>query len=262
MSAEIQTVVEIPQRAFIPPCPVEQLPATINVVAVMVSALDRICHSDTKDLTNLHSFLDAIDRQHAKQAEQSFNKALAAVQRRAPRIAKNGVIRTNTGAKVPYSTPGDIDEAMRPLLAEYGLSLTSEAHFLGNNMIKVVTFLRHDDGHKEQTEVPLPIETTNKLKDETKAFVSTYSYGRRVNTIALLNLVADDNMYEGGASSNGPSDKDISDLKALIEKGGYQSVLNTILGKLKEESLEKCSPQNFTYIKSTITAKAKSEGKL
>lgn len=250
------------QAVFIPPQPAEHLPATINVVDVMVSALDKICQSDTKDLTNLHSFLDAIDRQHAKQAEQAFNKALAAVQRRAPRIPKNGVIKTNTGAKVPYSTSGDIDDAMRPLLAEYGLSLTSEAHFMGDNIIKVITFLRHDDGHKEQTEVPLPIEKTNNLKDETKAFVSTYSYGRRVNTIALLNLVADDNMYENGVSASGPSDKDISDLKAIIEKGGYQDVVQTLLTSLKSESIDALTPQNFAYIKHTITTKAKNEGKL
>jgi hypothetical protein len=193
-------------------------------------------------------------------AEQSFNRALAEVQRNAARVPRNGRIKTGQGS-IPYMKNVDIDAAVRPLLSANGLTLTHSQEMNGG-MVRTTTTLRHVDGHSESTTCTLPVEEGNKAKDATKCAVSTYTFGRRVNTIALLNIVADEEADYPEDAGAAPK-QEVEEIKALIARAGFteervKAALDKNFGVQRIEDLGTASCAQF---KSLIIERAAKEGK-
>jgi hypothetical protein len=104
---------------------------------------------------SVEKLLGVYERLEDRQAKREFYSALAAFQAECPRILK-----TKMGNLAPYAPLEEIKEAIRPLLKEYGFSLTWDSEYIpeGSRM-KGICKLRHGGGHSETTSFTGPTES-------------------------------------------------------------------------------------------------------
>jgi ERF superfamily len=119
----------------------------------------------------------------SEQRRTAFMAAMGRLSGKLPEIGKHG-----TSHHGKYARLEDIDRAIRPLLAEEGLSLSFDSLPVENEKIRVICKLSHEQGHFEMKQVDLPIDKSGS-KNGAQATVSTISYGRRALTKMLFNLV-------------------------------------------------------------------------
>lgn len=129
----------------------------------------------------------------AEEARVAFLEDLHAMTRKLPTIDKNGkiVIEAKAGKRgqsTPYAKYEEIHEVVKPLLDEFRFVMdhTTEPNEDGTR-INVVSYLRHTGGHEKRTVFPLPAETSGS-KNNVQGWGSSNSYGKRYNTINLLNI--------------------------------------------------------------------------
>jgi hypothetical protein len=100
-----------------------------------------------------------------------------------------------------YCPLEDIDKILAPLLAENDLDLTytTRPRTGDGGGAVIVGKLRHIKGHQEESEMPLPLDTTGG-KSNIQAMGSTNHYGRRYVASNIFNIVVigDDDDGTGG----------------------------------------------------------------
>lgn len=172
------------------------------------SLIARIATSPGVSLDVLDRTVALWERVRASQAKATFDRDLAAMQPRLPTIDATGKIvmfskedrasgRDVTGAAKPmqstsYATMADINDAIRPGLAEYGFALSFRSGQVldgeHKGKILVTGILSHKDGHREEVTLPpLQYDSTGS-KNSVQALGSTLSYGRRYATLFILNI--------------------------------------------------------------------------
>jgi hypothetical protein len=166
---------------------VQQVEPTNLLHALMVLAKDKDFDAD-----KLERVLQMQERMEQRQRQQVFDSALARLQAELPSIAKHGVSRNGKYAKYE-----DIHEVIKPLLKKYGFSLSFDSQPFKDNWITLTCRLAHEDGHREEKSMPLPIDDGKSkdgrsLKSPPQEVGSTIQYGRRYLTKMHLNIVETD----------------------------------------------------------------------
>lgn len=171
----------------------DDLPATQS--SSIIQMISRIAQDPTVDLDRFERLIAMQERMEARQAERAFTAALSAMQPNLPVVTQRGtiVIRDKTNPKTiiqetPFAKWEDINEAISPHLAEHGFSLSFRAERDGDRVI-VRGILSHKDGHKEETILPLSLDTTGS-KNNVQAVGSSISYGKRYTAGMLLNITS------------------------------------------------------------------------
>jgi hypothetical protein len=133
-----------------------------------------------------------------------------------PILAERGEIKLKNGKTHTYALWEDINEIIKPILAEHGFALTFRTG-RDQDQILVTGVLSHKDGHKEETTMHLPVDLTGN-KNAVQAIGSSTSYGKRYVAQALLNLTSRGEDDDGQSAGSGPSisDDQIKHLEALI----------------------------------------------
>jgi hypothetical protein len=186
-------------------------PARQTQGADMLSVIERIATSPNFNIEALNAVVALRERIQASEAKAAFDRDLAAMQPQLPTIDSRGVItvyskgdREKLGGprptdtpqqKTPYALMADINDAVRPALAEHGFALSFRVGE-DNGKIKVTGILSHREGHREETSLVLQHDSTGS-KNSVQAVGSSLSYGRRYATLMLLNI-----------SSRSPQDMD------------------------------------------------------
>jgi hypothetical protein len=179
------------------------------------------------------AFLSMQERLEDRQAERAFNAAFVAMQPNLPRIKKDGTLLYPVNKNNPdgpkreiskYAKWETIDEAIRPLLTEYGFVLTfNVAPRVGDGGgLTVIAVLRHRAGHKTETPMPVPLDTSGG-KNNLQGYGSALSYGKRYAATAILNIITegeDDDGKRGGERFITEAQAD--ELRALCGKAGRQ----------------------------------------
>jgi hypothetical protein len=160
--------------------------------------IEQICMNPDVDVNKLERMLDMQERILDKQAEQSFQNALAEMQADLPMIERNGEIKVGDNVRSKYAKFEDINRAVLPVLQKHGFSITFETN-MANNHVAVIGVLRHKDGHKESTMLPIPIDQSG-AKNAVQAVGSSVSYGKRYVMSALLNINTTDDDDDGQAA--------------------------------------------------------------
>lgn len=163
------------------------------------------------------------ERVQASEAKSAFDRELAAMQPKLPTIDSTGKViiyskadreagKDVAGTATPmqstaYATMADINDAIRPALAEYGFALSFRSGQVldgeHKGKILVTGILSHRDGHREEVTLPPLQYDASGSKNNVQALGSTLSYGRRYATLFLLNI-----------SSRAPIDMDDDGKKA------------------------------------------------
>lgn len=194
-----------------------------NIVSVeatsIMDVIAKAAADPNTDVGKLERLLGMYERITAQRAKSAYTAALAAMQPTLPVITERGGIKNNAGkVQSTYALWEDINDAIKPILAEHGFALSFRTGQADGKII-VTGVLSHRDGHSEETTMHLPVDTSGS-KNAVQAVGSSTSYGKRYTAQALLNLTSrgeDDDGKAGGAGGT-ISDEQVETIFDLIKR--------------------------------------------
>jgi hypothetical protein len=216
---------------------VEQGSAEVATVeGGLLEVIARAARDPSVDIDKMERLLEMQERVIARNAKLAFNTALAEMQPRLPVITERGRIivreKSSNGKRdgdviqdTPFARWEDINEAIRPLLHEYGFSLSFRTGMATDGKVMVTAVLSHKEGHSEETSISLPHDSSGS-KNAVQAIGSSTSYGKRYTTLTLLNI-----------TSKGEDDD------------GASAVENTVIETVKDAPFPQGPAKNKTELK-------------
>lgn len=236
--------------------------AVADYAASLLEVIASAARDPSVDIDKMERLIAMQERVQSREAEVAFNAALSELQPDLPVISERGGIKDRNGnVQSTYALWEDVNEAIRPLLAKHGFALRFRVNREADQ-ISVTGILSHREGHKEETSLTLPTDTSGS-KNAVQAVGSSTSYGKRYTAFALLNITStgeDDDGRAGGAEYP-ISVKQYDDLNKLIvgaqaDKGKFLEFL--INGKRigPEDSLEDLPAKHFQFAKDALMLKA------
>lgn len=166
----------------------------------IVSLIARAAADPNVDIDKMERLLEMQERVIARNARTAYFAALAEMQPNLPVVEEHGGIKDRHGnVQSTYALWEDVNEAIRPILVQYGFALTFKVRRAEGEII-TTGILSHKEGHSEETELSLPTDTSGS-KNAVQAVGSSTSYGKRYTAFALLNITSkgeDDDGDRGG----------------------------------------------------------------
>lgn len=160
--------------------PTEQPSSLLAVIA-------QAAQNPAVDVDKMERLLEMQERVYARQAKTAFDAALAELQPDLPVISERGKILNNRGeTQSTYAYWEDVNEGIRPLLAEKGFALSFKTGRRGD-LVTVTGILSHRDGHREETTLDLPSDGSGS-KNAVQAIGSSIAYAKRYTAYSLLNI--------------------------------------------------------------------------
>lgn len=221
------------------------------------------------DIEALNRLLDLKERIDAKNAEKSFNEAMANFQKECGVIlSKTDGAKTKTSNKAAwkYAALQDIEPVIKKPLANNGLSYSWDSEDIeraGKPGRKTVCTITHVLGHKKSASFTSAIDSGTSLMNSIQKEGSTIEYGRRNSLKMVLGLVIageDDDGQNAGAPSEVITEEQKTEIEKLL--GTSDAVLfNKILSFYEVETLSMIPADSFQQCKNKIStykaAKAK-----
>lgn len=195
--------------------------------ANLVLMFERLAKDPAVDPAKLRELIDLQKDIVAFQAKAEFDAAFSEMQQHLPIIDEKGRISVDGQQRSTFARHEDIQEAVRPILAQFGFAIRHTNKRLENGSLLITAILSHRSGHRETDEFECPPDSSGK-KNEIQAKGSTREYGRRYTTISILNIttrgVDDDGKSAGKtAAPEIPAPEGYVDwwnkLRASAEKG-------------------------------------------
>jgi hypothetical protein len=206
------------------------MPPALSETAAVLSMIERAARDPSVDIDKLERLMKMQEDRANKIAQKAFDVALAEMQPKLPVIGRKGRIevreKTSSGKRdgdlqqsTPYALWEDINEAIRPILAEHGFSLTFRHGRTPEGLVTVTGILAHREGHREEDTFTLQHDSTGS-KNAVQAVGSSNSYGKRYTAINLLNITTrgqDDDGRAAGADDTITQDQ-VEQLIALADE--------------------------------------------
>lgn len=170
----------------------EQAPAVVGESATILQVIQRAAADPQCDIEKMERLMAMHERMQAKSAQTEFNAALASMQCDIPSIAERGTGHN----KMTYATLEDINDVIKPIMQRYGFAMSFKVEHAQAG-ISVTGILMHRAGHREETTMLLPSDTSGG-KNAVQAVASSVSYGKRYVMCAMLNITTrgeDDDGY-------------------------------------------------------------------
>jgi hypothetical protein len=193
-----------PRRAKRPAAPVTPAPAT--------TAMDllRIITEKGADAEQIGKFMDLIQRQQDREAQQAYIQAMVAFKKDAPTIYKNekGIIgEPGLEREFDFATLGHICENIITVLATHGISHDWNVQQPGDGpdagFIVVDCTLTHEKGGSKSATVKFPADPTGG-KNPLQSIGSAITYGERYSLLAVCGIAVksqpDDDSKAAGAA--------------------------------------------------------------
>lgn len=229
--------------------------APVSETAAIVHMIERAARDPAVDIDKMERLLQMQERVMARQAKAAYDSALADMQPKLPVIGRRGKIEIRakdakgerTGPvqqSTAYALWEDINEGIRPVLAEHGFALSFRVGLAEDGRITVTGILSHREGHREETTITLMHDSSGS-KNAVQAVGSSTSYGKRYTAGALLNFTSRGEDDDGKAAGAEPTitDEQVAELsKLLIDT---KSDLTRFLKAIKLESLTEIRADKF-----------------
>lgn len=198
--------------------------------AGLIAVIERAATNPDVDIDKMERLLEMHERIVAREGRMAYFGAMAAMQPDLPVIGRRGTISVpakdgKTGHETPYALWEDVNEAIRPLLAQHGFALSFRVK-KDADRVEVTGILSHRSGHAEETMLSLPMDSTGS-KNNVQAIGSSVSYGKRYTAFALLNITSrgeDDDGQKGGTAAV-LSDEQADRIRKLIGEVKADAVL-------------------------------------
>ncbi len=188
------------------------LASPLQESTAIIQVIERAALNPEVDIDKMERLLQMQERVLDRQALMAYSAAMAAMQTELPSIAERG--QGNNGA---YATLEDIVDTVRPIMKQHGFAVSFRIQTQERG-IQVTGVLMHKDGHREETSMLLPADTSGS-KNAVQAFGSSTSYGKRYVLCALLNITTrgqDDNGHGAAPPVKVVTPFQASQLKQLI----------------------------------------------
>jgi hypothetical protein len=170
------------------------------------------------DVAKMEKLLDMHERIVKDQRKTAYKAAMARLAPKLPQIDRHGhvVHETKSGPPVDrrYSKYEDIDEAIRPLYSAEGFSLSWDTAEGPGGKIRVIGTCSHAEGHDESRQLDLPHDSSGS-KNPVQAVASTISYGKRLITEMIFNLVSKGQDVDGESIAT-ITEEQVLNLQGLI----------------------------------------------
>jgi len=157
---------------------VQQAPQASQSLLPMI---DKLVERPDFDVEKLERLLDMQERIMTRSAMEQFNAAMAMMQDELPSIAERGKAHNTK-----YATFEDINDVAKPIMKRHGFAVSFRVHNIQGG-IEVTGVLMHKGGHREETTMTLPLDTSGS-KNAVQAVGSSVSYGKRYVMSAMLNI--------------------------------------------------------------------------
>ena len=175
--------------------------AVANYSASLMDVIAQAARDPSVDIDKMERLIAMQERVQGRDAQTQYYAALAEMQPNLPIIDERGGIKDRSGnIQSTYALWEDVNEAIRPTLSEHGFSLSFRVSRADGEII-VTGILAHRSGHREETTLSLPTDTSGS-KNAVQAVGSSTSYGKRYTAFALLNITTtgeDDDGNKAGA---------------------------------------------------------------
>lgn len=242
----------------------EQAPAPVQTSATgeasaIISMIERAARDPSVDIDKMERLYQMHEAAEARRAKADYIASLSVMQPKLPVIDKRGEIarkaKNDAGVKeaakaTKYAKWEDVVEAISPVLAEHGFSLSFRIK--QDQRVEVTAVLGHKGGHCEETSMSLPIDDSG-AKNNHQGWGSSISYGKRYTAFALLNIVARGEDDDGQAAGDKPSTTTVEDITKLIDD--TKTERTAILQHYSVETLEDLNGKQRDEIKSRLTTK-------
>lgn len=182
----------------------------------LLEVIARAARDPNVDIDKMERLIAMRERVEDRAARAAYFSALAAMQPNLPVITERGGIKDRNGnVQSTYALWEDVNEAIRPVLAEYGFALSFKTRRTENE-ITVTGVLSHREGHSEETELSLPSDTSGS-KNAVQAVGSSTSYGKRYTAFALLNITSQGE-DDDGRRAGSPEPVSVEQLDELLRR--------------------------------------------
>lgn len=176
----------------------------------------------------MRALLDMQKEIMAEESRIAFITALHDMRSHLPVINKDGKIVIppkdgKRGQQTPYATFENIMEQVEPILQKFGFVLTFQVSPTADgSRINIRAILSHIRGHERFSDFPLPAETSGS-KNNVQGWGSSFSYGKRYSTIAVLNIrtrAAEDRDTDGHVEPSTITAEEIDILRQKMKAAG------------------------------------------
>ena len=175
------------QLAKIQPSP----PAVQDDNGSLLAVIARAAADPSVDVDKMERLLQMQERVLKSQARMAFDSDFSLMQTKMPLITENGEIKFTDAKGVKHNTKyalfEDINQAIKPVMQEFGFSISFKVQNQDSNKINVTGILMHRMGHREETTMTLPADTTGS-KNTVQSLGSSVSYAKRYVLMAMLNI--------------------------------------------------------------------------
>lgn len=158
-----------------------------NDVTPMLAMIERAARDPNVDVEKMQKLWQMKEHADAIHAKQAYDAAMANLQTELPDIPERGKAIVNGQLRYTFALWEDINAAIKPILSKHGFALTFRIQ--PGDHIAVTGVLSHKAGHREETSITLPADTSGS-KNAVQAVASSTSYGKRYTAGALLNLTS------------------------------------------------------------------------
>lgn len=161
--------------------------AVASYSASLIDVIAQAARDPNVDIDKMERLIAMQERVQGRDAQTQYYAALAEMQPNLPIIDERGGIKDRAGnIQSTYALWEDVNEAIRPTLAQHGFSLSFRVSRAEGEIV-VTGILAHRGGHREETTLALPTDTSGS-KNAVQAVGSSTSYGKRYTAFALLNI--------------------------------------------------------------------------
>lgn len=179
------------------------VPAVASAPISILEIVQRAAADPATDVEKLERLMAMAERFQEREAQTAYFAALSKLQDELPEIQERGEIKISENKPGQrYALWEDINKAIKPILKTRGFALSFRTG-MADTKITVTGILSHEAGHKEETTIHLPADTSGS-KNAVQAVGSSTSYGKRYTAAALLNITTrggdDDGLAAGGNS--------------------------------------------------------------
>lgn len=241
--------------------------APMSGAVAIIQMIERAARDPAVDIDKMRDLMTMRKEMLADEAKRAYDVALSAMQPELPVISRRGKIEVraksatgNRDGEVQQSTRyalwEDINEEIKPVLGKHGFALSFRVGLAQDGKITVTGILSHREGHREETTMTLPHDSTGS-KNAVQAVGSSTSYGKRYTAQALLNLTSRGEDDDGKNAVSGPdtiNDDQIAQLVTLIQDVGGDRHEELKASLLKYFGFEKLADIPATEFRRAIAA--------
>ena len=163
------------------------------------------------DMSVLKDMLSMQKEIMTQQAIIDFNNDFSLMSKKIPVIA-----HTKKSYSTTYTPLEDIVNIVRPILSEFGFSVSFNNHQDTSGFVTVTCQLRHRGGHMIENALTLPTEAVTKGMNSMQAIGGAISYGKRYTLCGILNIATTADDDNNGFSTNAKTElskKPLTDIR-------------------------------------------------